>query len=174
MAENSSGRDIADGMGNILRSLGEAGYEVRRIPQPSDARDRATPFDELVSDARLQEVSGSLFRDSYFARSVEEAFKLLNNAVKEKSGLADRDGAALMRAAFSADSPTLRLNDLETVSEKDEQRGYMDIFAGSMTGIRNPRAHEHDLADEPEVALELLVLANHLMRKLDGATKDEI
>ena len=47
----------------------------------------------------------------------------------------------------------------------------MDIFAGSMTGIRNPRAHEHDLVDEPEVALELLALANHLMRKLDAATK---
>ena len=57
------------------------------------------------------------------------------------------------------------------MAAKDEQRGYMDIFAGSMTGIRNPRAHEHDLADEPEVALELLVLANHLMRKLDAATR---
>ena len=172
MDENSSGQDIADAMGNILRSLGEAGYEVRRAPQPSGgAQDPLACFDELVSDARLQEVSGSLFRDRYFARSVEEAFKLLNNSVKEKSGLADRDGSDLMFAAFDADSPTLRLNDLETISEENEQNGYRFIYAGSMTGIRNPRAHEHDLADEPEVALELLVLANHLMRKLDAATK---
>ena len=49
----------------------------------------------------------------------------------------------------------------------------MKIFAGSMTGIRNPRAHQHDLMDDPEVALELLGLANHLMRKLDAATKNE-
>ena len=42
----------------------------------------------------------------------------------------------------------------------------MDIFAGVMAGIRNPRAHEHELEDEPEVALELIILANHLMRKL--------
>ena len=60
----------------------------------------------------------------------------------------------------------LRINDLGSSSKKDEQRGYMDIFAGVMAGIRNPRAHEHELEDEPEVALELIILANHLMRKL--------
>ena len=158
-------------MGNILRSLSDAGYEVRRAPQLGDTQSPLTFFEELVSDSRIRGVSGSLFRDRYFARAVEEAFKLLNNAVREKSGLAEKDGSALMRDAFSANSPTLRLNDFETTSEKDEQRGYMDIFAGSMTGIRNPRAHDHNLVDESEVALELLVLANHLMRKLDESTK---
>ena len=49
----------------------------------------------------------------------------------------------------------------------------MDLFAGSMTGVRNPRAHEYKLTDEPEVALELLILANHLMRKLQAATKSQ-
>ena len=46
----------------------------------------------------------------------------------------------------------------------------MDIFAGVMAGIRNPRAHEHEIADDAEVALEMLIIANHLMRKLDQAT----
>ena len=77
-----------------------------------------------------------------------------------------------MRMAFSANSPTLQLNAFQSRSEKDEQQGYMDLYAGSMTGIRNPRAHEHGLTDEPEVALELLVLANHLMRKLQASTKN--
>ena len=172
MDADSSGRDISKAVRALLRSVGDTRYEVRHSsPLPTSARDSVALFDELVSDPRLQEVSGPLFRDRYFARSVEDAVKLLNNSVKEKSGLADRDGAALMRAAFSANSPALRLNNFETASEKDEQQGYMQIFAGSMTGVRNPRAHEHDLADEPEAALELLVLANHLMRKLDAATK---
>lgn len=39
----------------------------------------------------------------------------------------------------------------------------------AMTGIRNPRAHESQLVDTPESALEMIVLANHLMRKLDRA-----
>lgn len=171
MDQSSDGREIASTIGNLLRSLSEAGYEVRRVaaheasPQP---RDR---FEELVTDSQLQGASGSLFRDRHYARAVEEAFKCLNNAVKEKSEIANQDGAGLMRSAFSVNSPVLYLNAFQTQSERDEQQGYMDIFAGSMTGIRNPRAHDHQLTDDPDVAMELLVLANHLMRKLDSSTK---
>ena len=128
-------------------------------------------FDELVTNPELRSVSRELFEIEHYARAVEEAFKCLNNAVKRKSGLKTQDGAGLMKSAFSANSPKLALNDLSTKSEKDEQLGYMDIYAGAITGIRNPRAHEHELEDKPEIALELLTLANHLMRKLDAATK---
>ena len=69
--------------------------------------------------------------------------------------------------------PRLCLNDLKTRSEKDEQRGYMDLYAGAMTGIRNPRAHEYQLVDQPETAVELLALANHLMRKLETAKRSD-
>ena len=128
-------------------------------------------FDELITIEALRSVARGLFSDGYFARAVEEAFKCLNNAVKTVCS-SDADGASLMRTVFSAKSPLLRLNSLQSDSEKDEQQGYMDIYAGVMTGIRNPRAHEHELQDDPEVALELLTLANHLMRKLDEATRN--
>ena len=172
MDESSSGQDIASAMGNMLRSLGEAGYEIRRMAAPGAVTETRDRFEELVTDQLLQQISGPLFHDRHYARAVEEAFKCLNNAVKDKSGITQQDGAGLMRSAFSANSPVLYLNAFQSQSEKDEQQGYMDIFAGSMTGIRNPRAHDYQLADDPGVALELLVLANHLMRKLHSAAKD--
>ena len=128
-------------------------------------------FDGLITDPEIRSVSRELFEIQHYARAVGEAFKCLNNAVKIKAGLTAQDGAGLMRNAFSANNPILALNALSSTSEKDEQKGYMDIFAGTMTGVRNPRAHEHDLEDQPEVALELLTLANHLMRQLRAATK---
>ena len=39
-----------------------------------------------------------------------------------------------------------------------------------MIGIRNPRAHEYDVEDTPRVALEMIVIANHLMRLLKSST----
>ena len=173
MDESPNGRDIVSVMGDVLHTLNQAGYEIRRVAPPGAVSASHDRFEELVTDNQLQQTSGPLFRDSHYARAVEEAFKCLNNAVKDKSGIAQQDGAGLMRAVFSANSPVLKFRESESQSARDEQQGYMDIFAGSMTGIRNPRAHDHELTDGPDVALELLVLANHLMRKLNAATKNE-
>ena len=172
MDESPSVRNTASAVGDFLRAVNDAGYELRRIAPPEPTPEPHSRFEQLVTDSQLKQVSGPLFRDRHYARAVEEAFKLLNNAVKEKSAIANQDGAGLMQTAFSANSPVLYLNAFQSQSDRDEQQGYMGIFAGSMTGIRNPRAHDHQLADSPEVALELLMLANHLMRKLDAASKD--
>ena len=167
----SNGKDIASAMSSIMRSLSEVGYEVRRDSSADATPESRDCFDELVTNDLIRQVSGTLFRDRHYARAVEEAFKCLNNAVKDKSGHSSTDGAGMMKKVFSANSPILKLNAFQSNSDKDEQQGYMEIYAGSMTGIRNPRAHEHKLSDSPEVALELLVLANHLMRKLESSTK---
>lgn len=141
-------------------------------PTSNSGRSEIDQFDDLVTSGSLQSASRELFADGYYARAVEEAFKCLNNEVKAKSGLTLEDGAPLMRKAFSANSPVLELNKLTTQSEKNEQQGYMDLFAGAMIGIRNPRAHDHQIQDDPDVALEMIVFANHLMRMLDGSTKN--
>jgi len=133
---------------------------------PAAGADPLVLFDRVITEPDLNAATRPLYRDGHYARSVEEAFKFLNNAVKGRSGDATRDGQALMLNTFSDSAPVLRLNRLRSQSEKDEQKGYGFIYAGTMTGIRNPRAHEHDLRDDPDVALEMLVLANHLTRML--------
>ena len=128
-----------------------------------------TQFDALIREFGLIQVCRSLFADGYYDLAVQRACTYLHNVVREKSARYDKDGADLMMAVFSPKNPTLLLNQLTTPSEKNEQQGYMFILAGTMTGIRNPRSHEHDLEDSPEEALEILVLVNHLMRRLNNS-----
>jgi uncharacterized protein (TIGR02391 family) len=109
--------------------------------------------------------------DGHYAEAVEEAYKHINNAVKRRCRAGTADGAALMQTAFSPARPLLRLNSLRTRSEQDEQLGYMHILAGCMTGVRNPRAHEHDYREDPRDALAHLVWADHLLRRVNAAKR---
>ena len=125
-----------------------------------------TQFDALVRDEGLRRFCRSLFAGAHYSLAVQRACTYMHNTVRERSGRFDKDGADLMMAVFSPNKPLLRLNDLETISDRNEQQGYMFLLAGAMTGIRNPRAHEHDHEDSPEEALEMLVLVNHLISTL--------
>ena len=122
-------------------------------------------FDQMISDKGLRKVSRRLFADGHYTPAVEQACKYVINKVKAKSGL-HSNGYPLMHQAFGGNRPVLRLNNLKTQSESDEQRGYAEIFCGVIMGIRNPRAHEYKMMDNPRSALELLTLCNHLMRQL--------
>ena len=127
-------------------------------------------YDAMVTNADLRANTRKLFRDGHYAQAVEQACKLLNNSVKARCG-STKDGPDLMHHAFGGSTPPLRINRLKTESHRAEQEGYRFMFAGVMSGLRNPRAHEHLLRDEPETALEMLIIANHLMATLARATR---
>jgi uncharacterized protein (TIGR02391 family) len=113
----------------------------------------------------------SRFRSKNFADSVEAAFKDINVRVKAaviENGGGELDGVDLMYFAFSPDNPVIVLGDLGTISGKNEQKGHMLLFAGSMIGIRNPKAHDN-LEIEESRAMRHLFLASLLMEKLDEA-----
>jgi len=130
-----------------------------------------TFFDVIITEPEAVAATGRLFRNGHYSQAVEEAFKLVNNMVKSRSLITEIDGASLMERAFSPSSPRLKINKLKTSSQRDQQLGYMKILAGCMTGVRNPRAHEHNFTDDPKTALELLALANHLVKMIKKTSR---
>ena len=108
----------------------------------------------------------------HFADAVESCFKELNNLVKlrhqEITGQ-ELDGVPLMRKAFKLDAPSITLAPLVDETARNIQQGYLDLFAGSMAGIRNPKAHGN-IDISAERALHFLFLASLLFYKLDEAT----
>lgn len=133
-------------------------------------------FDELVTNPALRKKTKKLYDDGHYARAVEEAYKLVDNTVAKlvKGRSRSVSGARLMREALSPGAPLIKMNELVSQSEKDEQQGYMDILAGSMTGIRNPRAHDSDWEDTRQRAAQLIILADHLLDKILSGSVGEV
>jgi len=126
------------------------------------------PFDSRNIHPDLPAKVRDLFDDGHFPEATSLAFKYLDKKVQEHSGLTE-SGYKLMMAAFEGTTPKVKLNALVTSSERDEQQGYRFVFAGSMQGIRNPRAHEVTIVDDPDVCLDHLSLVSLLLRRLEQA-----
>ena len=71
-----------------------------------------------------------------------------------------------MRTAFSPNKPIIVFEDMRPQSGRDIQQGYMDIFAGSMMGILNPKAHDN-ISITRNRAIHFLFLASLLLYKID-------
>ncbi len=139
----------------------------------SESSNNEDPFWSLINPT-IKGIAKPRFDNKQYADSVEAVFKEINSRVKEvfrqKTG-EDEDGAKLMNKAFSPKSPVIILDDLETEDGTNIQTGYMQIFAGAMTGIRNPKAHSNH-GTTAEEAMPLIQLASHLFSVFEQATKN--
>lgn len=124
------------------------------------------PFDERNIHPDIAGVSMKLFDDGHYAQATFEAFKYIDNQVKVISGIEDT-GFNLMMNAFNETGPKIKLTNLKTMSDKDEQKGFRYIFAGIMSGIRNPRGHDNR-ADPIDLCLDHLSVASVLLRTLEA------
>lgn len=112
--------------------------------------------------------ASGLYADGHFKNAVLDAVIALNNHVRAKSFVTDLDGVGLMEYVFGPKNPVLQFNALETTSDRDEQKGYMGMFSGAVSGLRNPRAHGL-VVDDPERALEFIAFVSLLTKLVDGA-----
>jgi uncharacterized protein (TIGR02391 family) len=109
------------------------------------------------------------FNAGHYADAVEAALKVVSREVRNKTGLTE-DGASLMLKAFSPNNPRLVFDDPMPGTKDSLQQGYMQIFAGAMTGVRNPKAH--GLVDiDARRCIHFLFLASLLADKIEEAQR---
>lgn len=137
-----------------------------------DAGSRAVrAYGGLDLHQEIARASSKLYLDGHNANAIEAAVKRLNGLVRLRSDL-EFDGTTLMERAFNPSKPVLRFNGLADQSDKDEQKGFMNMFSGAVSGLRNPRAHGF-INDDPERALEFIAFVSLLAKLLDGTERTD-
>jgi uncharacterized protein (TIGR02391 family) len=124
------------------------------------------PFDERNIHPKLPPIVRNLFDNGYYTQATFEAYKFLDKEVQNLSRLSE-SGFKLAMQAFAVDAPLIKLTNLSSTSELDEQKGYQFIFAGAMLAVRNPRGHEYSITDSPDKCLDHLTLVSLLLRRLE-------
>ena len=166
-----------------LMDIGYYETQLKSIIQKLELQSEVTgPVESTLTGAprlpssthqKIQAVAGPLYASGHYASAIFEAFKAVNNEVKLLSGL-DKDGQQLMAAAFDENHSVLRLNALQSQSDRDEQAGFKFLYMGAILGIRNPKAHDNVANPDEARTLEYLSFASLLMRRLDDANNNTL
>ena len=147
---------------------GSNGYRVlsRRARKFEDETDiarfataRLLPKEAL--NPRIAATVWSAFMRGEYDVAAFQAMKGVEVAVREASKMPDTLlGVRLMRAAFAPKTGPLT----DTSVDEGEQVARMDLFAGAIGSYKNPHSHRDVRLDDSMEAIEIVLLANHLLR----------
>lgn len=118
----------------------------------------------------LRFCSAEWLADDYF-HAVQEAVKSVLDRLRKRTGLTT-DGGELVAFVLGGDAPMLAINPRQTKSEKDEQKGFVNLLTGVYGMFRNPTSHEARIhwPMTQQDAEDIMSMVSLLHRRLDGAT----
>lgn len=111
-----------------------------------------------------QKVWSAFIRGEYDI-AVFQAYKEVEVAVRDASGFAPTViGVDLMRQAFHTNSGPLTNSNLP----ESERLALQHLFAGAIGSYKNPQSHRHVSITDPIEAVEMIILASHLLKIVDS------
>jgi len=125
------------------------------------------PMDfESLLHAVIVKSSLGLYRDGHLREAVLNGVTAVFDMIRGRTGL-DLDGTALVGQAFGLEKGKLIFSEVESESGQSDQKGFLKVFEGIYTGVRNVKAHSlsHDLNEMK--AAQYLVMMSLLARRVD-------
>jgi uncharacterized protein (TIGR02391 family) len=145
---------------NGSRGWRKIGRRGRRIatPQGFEAYKQAALLPKQLLHPRIKDNVFFNFQRGDYQTAVLLAFREVEIAVREVSGLSDELGVKLMRKAFDKSSGVLR----DPAAEEGEREARTHLFAGAIGCYKNPHSHK-SVGVSAKDAVEMLMLASHLL-----------
>lgn len=117
------------------------------------------------------------YENKDYTEVVRDSLLCLTTEIRKKSDLVDNDGVDLINKAFSEKKPLIKINRLETETEKNKHRGIMDLSKGLIEYFRNPMSHSKQnyskkVADAILVILDEVILDEILESKSINSIED--
>jgi len=120
---------------------------------------------ETELDTRIWQAIQNSYESGNYTGAILDALHFLSGLIREKTGL-ESDGVALAGQAFGGKSPKLKVNKLQSESDKNVQRGVEQLVRGVYQCIRNPRSHEK-YTDSGKDAEAIILFINYLTKTID-------
>lgn len=107
------------------------------------------------------------YEKSSFTIAITNLIQFVNEIIREKSEL-EFDNTKLMDISFLGPNPKLKINKMQTDTDKDIQSGVGYLLKGICLAIRNPRAHER-YNDNRETCDAIILFINYLLEFVNSS-----
>lgn len=158
-----------------VESIPIASTDWRDISVKPRPKNQAEETDYLFNTIQLHPIvikaSRSLFESGHYAQAIFEAFKALENFVRQKTSVS-LYGKKLMAKVFDEENPLIKVTEGGKF-DKEVQEGFKFLFMGATLGIRNPKAHQNIIQEDPFITLEYLGFASFLLKRIEGWQVDQ-
>jgi len=125
----------------------------------------ARKLDKGILHPSIADKVWSAFMRGEYDVAVFQAMKGVEVHVREAGGFGANDICTdLMRKAFHDDNGPLT----DKSVEKSERQARSSLFSGAIGSYKNPHSHREVDLNNPNEAMEIVLLANHLLRIVDG------
>ena len=100
---------------------------------------------------------------------VRDAILFLMNEIRAKSDLQDIDGEALINKAFSESKPYIKINKMQNSTEKNKQKGIMNLCKGLVEYFRNPMSHAKQNYSEDVANIVVTLVDKILLKEIESS-----